>query len=124
MISLLYSDIMPTLPVSLSTPVLLKNSSSANVSLPPYHKGGCPWGSVSAPLNKWKPDAKLSQHLFSVKYCYHLKGQLATNCEVKHAITQNYINKKNVLDCYIKMASFLELPDEGKENVKKTFITQ
>src|SRR5436309_834178 len=110
--ALLYSETMSASPVSPSTPVLPKNLSSANVSLPPRCKSGHPQSSVGALLNKRKPDAKLSQHPSSVKHCHHLEGQLATDCKVEHAMTRDHVNKKNALDCYMKMASFLELPDE------------
>ena len=85
--ALLYSEMMSALPVSLSTPVLPKNLSSANVFLPLHHKGGHPRGSIGAPLNKRKPDAKLLQHPSLMKCCYHLEGQSATDCKVEHTIT-------------------------------------
>lgn len=122
--ALLYSEMMSALPVSPSTPVPPKNPSSANVSLPPRRKGGRPRGSVSAPLNKRKPDAELSQHPSSVKRRRRLEGQSATDREVERAMTRDRVNKKNALDRYMKTASFLELPDEEKENAKKTFIAQ
>ena len=53
-----------------------------------------------------------------------LEGQSATDREVERAMTRDRVNKKNALDRYMKTASFLELPDEGKENAKKTFIAQ
>jgi len=43
--------------------------------------------------------------------------------KIKKAVTYNRINKKNMINKYLKMPKYLSLREDKKEEVKAAFVT-
>ena len=52
-----------------------------------------------------------------------LEGLSTMEHKIKKAVTYNRINKKNMINKYLKMPKYLSLREDKKEEVKAAFVT-